>query len=49
VVITPGPKSGAVAVGWSGYFNKLLQNLFGFELPTALSVSFVPGFDGEGR
>ena len=47
VLLEYGVSASAVAVGWSGYFNKLLQNLFGFELPTALSVSFVPGFDGE--
>jgi amino acid transporter len=33
-------------VGWSGYFNELLHNLFGFEIPTSLSTSFVPGTDG---
>ena len=34
--------SAAVAVGWSGYINELLQNLFGFHLPDALSYSPVP-------
>src|ERR1700739_2032769 len=29
----------AVAVGWSGYVNKLLDNLFGFQLPHALSAA----------
>src|SRR3954449_8882390 len=32
-----GVSAAAVAVGWSGYVNKLLHNLFGFELPRALS------------
>jgi basic amino acid/polyamine antiporter, APA family len=29
----------AVAVGWSGYVNKLLKNLFGFQMPHALSAA----------
>ncbi len=29
----------AVSVGWSGYVNKLLHNLFGFQLPHALSAA----------
>ncbi|MEZ0350557.1 APC family permease [Mycobacterium sp. pR1184] len=32
-----GVATAAVSVGWSGYVNKLLHNLFGFELPHALS------------
>lgn len=32
-----GVATAAVAVGWSGYLNKLLQNLFGLHLPRALS------------
>ncbi len=32
-----GVSTAAVAVGWSGYVNKLLHNLFGFQLPQALS------------
>ncbi len=32
-----GVATAAVAVGWSGYVNKLLHNLFGFQLPRALS------------
>jgi amino acid transporter len=32
-----GVSTAAVAVGWSQYLNQLLENLFGFELPTALS------------
>lgn len=34
-----GVATAAVAVGWSGYLNKLLHNLFGFELPHALSAA----------
>ena len=29
----------AVAVGWSGYLNKLLDNLFGVQIPHALSAA----------
>lgn len=42
VLLEYGVSSAAVAVGWSGYFNELLQNLFGFHLPDALSYSPVP-------
>ena len=34
-----GVSTAAVAVGWSGYVNKLLHNLFGFQLPHALSAA----------
>ncbi|QLL05747.1 amino acid permease [Mycobacterium vicinigordonae] len=34
-----GVATAAVAVGWSGYLNKLLHNLFGAELPHALSAA----------
>ncbi|AKN16730.1 amino acid permease [Mycobacterium haemophilum] len=34
-----GVATAAVAVGWSGYVNKLLRNLFGFEMPQALSAA----------
>ncbi|MFT4052581.1 MAG: amino acid permease [Microbacterium sp.] len=47
VLLEYGVSTSAVAVGWSGYFNELLHSLFGFMLPTELSVSFVPGIDGE--
>jgi APA family basic amino acid/polyamine antiporter len=47
VLLEYGVATSAVAVGWSGYFNELLHNLFGFQLPTALSLSFVPGTDGQ--
>ncbi|MFT4231679.1 MAG: amino acid permease [Leucobacter sp.] len=46
VLLEYGLAVSAVAVGWSGYFNELLHQLFGFQLPTALSLSFVPGTDG---
>ena len=32
-----GVSTAAVAVGWSGYLNQLLHNLFGFQVPNALS------------
>ncbi|WP_421742748.1 APC family permease [Cellulomonas sp.] len=32
-----GVSTAAVAVGWSGYLNQLLNNLIGWEIPTALS------------
>ncbi len=34
-----GVSSAAVAVGWSQYVNQLLGNLFGFQIPDALSQS----------
>ncbi|HUH72066.1 MAG TPA: amino acid permease [Mycobacterium sp.] len=34
-----GVATAAVAVGWSGYVNKLLKNLFGFQMPQALSTA----------
>src|SRR6478735_8469777 len=42
VLLEYGVSSAAVAVGWSGYFNELLDNLFGFSLPDALSYSPIP-------
>jgi basic amino acid/polyamine antiporter, APA family len=33
-----GVSTAAVAVGWSQYLNKLLDNVFGFQLPHAISV-----------
>ncbi|WP_445256099.1 amino acid permease [Nocardioides aurantiacus] len=42
VLLEYGVSSAAVAVGWSGYFNELLDNLVGFSLPDALSYSPVP-------
>ena len=32
-----GVSAAAVAVGWSEYLNELLNNLFGFKIPEALS------------
>lgn len=46
VILEYGVSSGAVAVGWSGYFNELLVSLTGWELPQALLVSPIP--DGAG-
>lgn len=46
VLLEYGVAAGAVAVGWSGYFNELLHSLFGWRLPDALSVSPIPGSDG---
>ncbi|WP_438269154.1 amino acid permease [Mycobacterium simiae] len=34
-----GVATAAVSVGWSGYVNKLLHNVFGFQLPHGLSVA----------
>jgi basic amino acid/polyamine antiporter, APA family len=42
VLLEYGVAASAVAVGWSGYFNELLDSLFGFALPDALSYSPVP-------
>jgi basic amino acid/polyamine antiporter, APA family len=46
VLLEYGVATGAVAVGWSGYFNELIESLFGWRLPEALSVSPIPGTDG---
>jgi len=45
VVLEYGVSSSAVAVGWSGYFNELLQNTIGWRIPDALSYS--PIADGD--
>src|SRR6478609_10208696 len=42
VLLEYGVSSGAVAVGWSGYLNELLDNLVGWHLPDALSYSPIP-------
>lgn len=42
VLLEYGVAASAVAVGWSGYFNELLDSLFGISLPDALSYSPVP-------
>lgn len=39
VLLEYGVAAGAVAVGWSGYFNELLQSVIGIRLPHALSTS----------
>ena len=36
VLLEYGVAASAVAVGWSGYFNELLQNTLGFQIPDAL-------------
>ncbi len=46
VLLEYGVATGAVAVGWSGYFNELTSELFGVRLPQALSVSPIPELDG---
>ena len=47
VLLEYGVATGAVAVGWSGYFNELLSEVVGWRLPEALSVSPIPGSDGQ--
>src|SRR6187551_1750538 len=42
VLLEYGVAASAVAVGWSGYFNELLDKTIGFTLPDALSYSPVP-------
>ena len=42
VLLEYGVSSAAVAVGWSGYLNELLDNTTGWHLPDALSYSPVP-------
>ncbi len=42
VLLEYGVSTGAVAVGWSSYFNELLQETIGWHLPDALSVSPIP-------
>src|SRR5262245_381034 len=37
-----GVSSSAVAVGWSGYFNKLTDSVLGVQLPDSLSYSPIP-------
>ena len=47
VLLEYGVATAAVAVGWSGYFNELIHSTVGVQLPQALSVSPIPGTDGE--
>ena len=42
VLLEYGVSTAAVAVGWSGYLNKLLENLFGAGIPDALSYAPIP-------
>ena len=42
VLLEYGVSSAAVAVGWSGYFNELLQQTIGWQLPDQLSYSPIP-------
>ena len=46
VLLEYGVATGAVAVGWSSYFNELTHSLLGVRLPHALSISPIPGTDG---
>jgi basic amino acid/polyamine antiporter, APA family len=39
LLVEYGGSIAAVAVGWSGYVNKLLDNLFGVEIPHALTAA----------
>ncbi len=45
VLLEYGVAASAVAVGWSGYFNELLDQTVGFTIPDALSYSPIP-YDG---
>lgn len=47
VLLEYGVATAAVAVGWSGYFNELLDATLGFQIPEALSGTFISGPDGE--
>ncbi|MGD9961545.1 APC family permease [Nocardioides sp.] len=42
VLLEYGVAGSAVAVGWSGYFNELLDKTVGFTLPDSLSYSPIP-------
>ncbi|MDM0115532.1 amino acid permease [Variovorax sp. J22R133] len=47
VVLEYGLAASAVAIGWSGYLNNFLTNLFGIQIPEALrSPMFVSGENG---
>lgn len=47
VLLEYGVAAGAVAVGWSGYFNELLDKTVGFTIPDALSYAPIPVEDGQ--
>ena len=51
VLLEYGVATAAVAVGWSGYFNELLDSTIGVQIPQALSTSFIagPGRGGHRR
>ena len=42
VLLEYGVSTAAVTVGWSGYLNKLLNNVLGFQFPDALSYAPIP-------
>lgn len=42
VTLEYGVSSAAVSVGWSGYFNELLDNVFGWHLPDSISYAPIP-------
>lgn len=42
VILEYGVAASAVAVGWSGYFNELLDKTIGVQIPDALSYSPIP-------
>src|SRR3954452_6279315 len=45
VLLEYGVAASAVAVGWSGYFNELLDKTIGVQIPDSLSYSPIP-YDG---
>lgn len=47
VLLEYGVAAGAVAVGWSGYFNELLDKTVGVTIPDALSYAPIPVEDGQ--
>lgn len=47
LILEYGVAASATSVGWAEYFNELLQDVFGFQLPQNLSAGFLaddPGF-----
>lgn len=42
-----GVSTAAVSVGWSGYLNEFLDNVFGFRIPEALSTAPIVNPDGD--
>src|ERR1700754_3668701 len=47
LLLAYGVSIAAVAVGWSGYLNKLLDNLFGVQFPATLSAAPWPHVEGD--